>query len=292
MDQGTRIAYQGEPGAFSEEAVLTLGAVVPVPCASFAELFSAIAEKRADRILAPVENTTAGPVTEACNLLAHSGLFIIQEVTLPIRLQLIGLPGATCAGIRRVRSHPVALAQCRRYLSRHPEIRAEPAADTAGSVREMFEMQDVSVAAIASERAAAIYGGIILDRDIHDNVKNCTRFLLLASEPAAGTDDRQAPKVSNMEIEEWRRKIDAIDQKLVELINKRANAAREIGRIKQRANLPIYEPGREEIIMKKVSATNAGPLPSSDLQFIFENIIAVMRAFQRSESRPVTGETD
>ncbi len=286
MDQDTRIAYQGEPGAFSEEAVLTLGPVVPVPCASFTELFSAIAENRANRILAPVENTIAGPVTEACNLVAHSGLFVMQEVTLPIRLQLIGLPEATRPGIRRVRSHPVALAQCRRYLSRHPEIRAEAAADTAGSVREIFELQDVSVAAIASERAATIYGGIILDRDIHDNVKNCTRFLLLSSEPVASSDDRETLKVSNVEIEHWRRKIDAIDQKLVELINQRANAAREIGRIKQDANLPIYEPGREEIIMKKISAANAGPLPSSDLQFIFENIIAVMRAFQRSEGNP------
>jgi chorismate mutase-like protein len=278
-----RIAYQGEPGAFSEEAALTLGRVVPVPCTSFAELFSAIAENRADRILAPVENTIAGPVTESCDLLANSGLFVIEDLTLPIRLQLIGLPGAMLSGIRKVRSHPVALAQCRRYLSNHPGICSEIAADTAGSVREIFELHNLSVAAIASERAAALHGGIILDRDIHDNPKNFTRFLLLSSEPAAASGDCQT-QGERTGIDTWREKIDAIDRDLVRLLNERATAARSIGRLKQQMSLPIYEPKREEIILKNVSDMNAGPLPSSDLHFIFKSIIAVMRAFQRTDA--------
>jgi chorismate mutase len=87
-----------------------------------------------------------------------------------------------------------------------------------------------------------------------------------------------------MEIEDWRKKIDAIDLELVRLLNERGLAARAIGRLKQQTNLPIYEPQREEIILKNVSEANAGPLPSAELQSIFRSIIAVMRAFQRSEA--------
>jgi chorismate mutase len=93
-----------------------------------------------------------------------------------------------------------------------------------------------------------------------------------------------------MEIEDWREKIDAIDRELVKLLNERGIAARAIGRLKQQTNLPIYEPNREEIILKNVSEVNAGPLPTRDLHFIFQNIIAVMRTFQQSD--PECGDTD
>jgi chorismate mutase len=93
-----------------------------------------------------------------------------------------------------------------------------------------------------------------------------------------------------MDIEDWRKKIDAIDLKLVRLLNERASAARAIGRLKQRTNLPIYEPQREEIILQNVSKANAGPLPTLDLHFVFQNIIAVMRSFQRSDSE--SGDRD
>jgi chorismate mutase len=93
-----------------------------------------------------------------------------------------------------------------------------------------------------------------------------------------------------MEIEDWRERIDAIDHELVKLLNERAVAARAIGRLKQKTNLPIYEPRREEIILKNVSEMNAGPLPTPDLHFIFQNIIAVMRAFQHSDTE--SGNTD
>jgi chorismate mutase len=87
-----------------------------------------------------------------------------------------------------------------------------------------------------------------------------------------------------MDIEDWRKKIDAIDLELVKLLNERGIAARAIGRLKQQTNLPIYEPQREEIILQNVSKANAGPLPTPDLHFIFQNIIAVMRSFQRSDA--------
>ncbi|MBV9302973.1 MAG: hypothetical protein JOY62_16090 [Acidobacteriaceae bacterium] len=177
-----RIAYQGEPGSFSEEAVLQLGLAIPVPCRSFAELFSAILDKRADRILAPIDNKIAGAVIECRDLLAQSDLLTIGEICLPIRLHLIGIPGSSSIHIRKVRSHPVALAQCRCYFEKHPNWIAEPATDTAGSVREILELGDRSVAAVASERAATLYGAIILDRDVHENPENFTRFLLLSAE--------------------------------------------------------------------------------------------------------------
>jgi chorismate mutase len=87
-----------------------------------------------------------------------------------------------------------------------------------------------------------------------------------------------------MDIENWRKKIDAIDLELVKLLNERGIAARAIGRLKQQTNLPVYEPQREEIILQNVSKANAGPLPTPDLHFIFQNIIAVMRSFQRSDT--------
>jgi chorismate mutase len=87
-----------------------------------------------------------------------------------------------------------------------------------------------------------------------------------------------------MDIEDWRKKIDAIDLELVKLLNERGIAARAIGRLKQQTNLPVYEPQREEIILQNVSKANAGPLPTPDLHFIFQNIIAVMRSFQRSDT--------
>ena len=93
-----------------------------------------------------------------------------------------------------------------------------------------------------------------------------------------------------MEIEDWRKKIDAIDQELVKLLNQRGFSAREIGRLKQKTNLSIYEPQREETILQNVSKANAGPLPTADLHFIFQNIIAVMRSFQHSDAD--SGETD
>lgn len=88
-----------------------------------------------------------------------------------------------------------------------------------------------------------------------------------------------------MDIEDWRKKIDVIDQELVKLLNQRGIAARAIGRLKQQTNLPIYEPQREETILQNISKANAGPLPTPDLHFIFQNIIAVMRNFQHSDTK-------
>jgi prephenate dehydratase len=182
-----RIAFQGERGAFSEEAaVKLLGEEISlVPRPTFGSMFAAIGEGAADLILAPVENSLYGSVYECYDLLLASRLTITAEVVVPIAHNLIGPPGATLGGVRVVQSHPVALGQCTRFFAEHPEIRRVVAEDTAGSAREVVRGGDPSRAAIASRRAAEVYGGAILKEHLEDHRENYTRFWLLAEAPAA-----------------------------------------------------------------------------------------------------------
>src|SRR5882762_3065051 len=182
-----RVAFQGEPGAFSEAAAIQLlgSAITTVPRATFDAAFRAIDEHAADAFLAPVENTLAGSVVRVYDLLLGSRLTIVAETILPIEHHLIGVPGATLAGLRSVASHPMALAQCDRFFSSRPELKRAPAEDTAGSVREALARGDKSGAAIAGRRAADHYLGVILAEDIQDNAENFTRFVLLIPEKEA-----------------------------------------------------------------------------------------------------------
>ena len=182
-----RVAFQGEPGAFSEAAAIQLlgDRITTVPRATFDAAFRAIGEHAADALLTPVENTLAGSVVRVYDLLLQSQLTIVAETILPIEHHLIGCPGATLKGIRSVASHPMALAQCERFFSSHPELKRVPAEDTAGSVREALARGDKSSAAIAGRRAAEHYHGVILAKDIQDNAENFTRFALLVPEKEA-----------------------------------------------------------------------------------------------------------
>jgi len=194
-----RVAFQGEPGAFSEEAAIQLlgGAITTVPRATFEATFTAIAEGAADALLVPVENSLAGSVVRVFDLLMESRLTIVAETILPIEMQLIAAPGASLADIRSVASHPMALAQCERFFSAHPEWKRVPAEDTAGSVREALSRGDKSCAAIAGRRAAEHYHGVILAESIQDNAENFTRFVLLLPEyKAASWVSPDARKVS------------------------------------------------------------------------------------------------
>ena len=177
-----RVAFQGEPGAFSEEAAVKLlgGEIETVPRATFEAMFAAISDGGADLILAPVENSLAGSVYRCYDLLLESKLSITAEVILPISHNLIGPPGATIGQVRFVQSHPVALAQCTRFFEAHPQITRVPAEDTGGSVREVVRARDRQRAAIASRRAAEIYGGSILQSHLEDHRENYTRFVLLS----------------------------------------------------------------------------------------------------------------
>lgn len=190
-----RVAFQGERGAFSEEAAVKLlgdeAKLVPRP--TFESLFAAVGEGAADLALAPVENTLAGSVHRVYDLLLDSPLHMTAEVVIPIRHFLIGLPGATAADVKTVESHPVALAQCERFFALRPDIRRVAADDTAGSVAAVLRRGDASCAAVAGRRAAEIYGGHILCEGLEDHRENYTRFVLLSPEPA---DEKDADKLS------------------------------------------------------------------------------------------------
>jgi prephenate dehydratase len=194
-----RVAFQGEPGAFSEAAAIQLlgDTITTVPRATFDAAFAAIAERTADAILAPVENSLAGSVVRVFDLLVQSGLAIVSETILPIEMQLIAAPGASLVDIRSVASHPMALAQCERLFAAHPQWKRVPAEDTAGSVREVLARGDKSCAAIAGRRAAEYYKGVILAESIQDDAENFTRFVLLLPEnKAAAWLSADARKVS------------------------------------------------------------------------------------------------
>ena len=182
-----RVAFQGEPGAFSEAAAIQLlgDAITTVPRATFDAAFRAISEGAADAVLAPVENSLAGSVVRVFDLLLESRLAIVAETILPIEMQLIALLGASLEDIRSVASHPMALAQCERFFAAHPQWKRVPAEDTAGSVREVLSRGDRSCAAIAGRRAAEHYHGVILAEGIQDNAENFTRFVLLVPEKEA-----------------------------------------------------------------------------------------------------------
>ena len=170
-------------------------AIVTVPRPTFDAAFRAIPDGVADALLAPVENTLAGPVLRVYDLLLESALCIAAETILPIEHHLIGCPGATLAGLASVASHPMALAQCEKFFLAHPELKRIPGEDTAGSVREVLTRGDKSAAAIAGRRAAIHYGGTILAESIQDNAENFTRFFLLVpanrEEEFAATDARK-----------------------------------------------------------------------------------------------------
>ncbi|SRR5579875_2492542 len=185
VKDNARVAFQGERGAFSEEAALKLlgDKIQLVPRPTFEAAFAAIDEGRADYILAPIENSLAGSVHRSFDLLVESKLSILAEEIIPIAHNLIGVPGAKFEDVAVVESHPVALAQCEKFFSVHPRLKRVATEDTAGSVREVVRAGDKSRAAIAGKLAAKIYGGSILREHLEDNRENYTRFLLLARSP-------------------------------------------------------------------------------------------------------------
>ncbi|MBV8855869.1 MAG: prephenate dehydratase [Acidobacteria bacterium] len=190
-----RVAFQGERGAFSEEAAVKLlgEGVTLVPRPTFESLFAATEEGAADLALAPFENTLAGSVHRVYDLLLDSPLHMTAEVVIPIRHFLIGPPGSKVEEIKTVESHPVALAQCERFFASRPDIRRVAADDTAGSVANVLRRGDPSCAAVAGRRAAETYGGQILRAGLEDHPENYTRFVLLAPEPS---DAKGADKLS------------------------------------------------------------------------------------------------
>jgi prephenate dehydratase len=179
--QKPRVAFQGERGAFSEEAALKLLGpdIELVPRKTFADLYASLDNDMADYLLAPVENTIAGVVQPSVDLLNASSLNVRNEIQIKIEQHLIGCPGAGIETIETVQSHPVALAQCSRFFETHPKLKSVIADDTAGSVAEVIRLGEPQRAAIAGQHAADLYGGTIIRKSIQDHSENFTRFLLL-----------------------------------------------------------------------------------------------------------------
>jgi prephenate dehydratase len=192
---GRTIAFQGERGAFSEEAARLLGGrrARVIPCETFAAVFQSVTRGRASRCLVPIENTLAGSVYENYDLLLAHRLDIAGEINLRIVHNLIAFPGTTLQNLRQVYSHPVALAQCGRFFARHPKVEKVPFYDTAGSVKMLAERRTAGAAAIASRAAAQVYGARILATHLEDHHQNYTRFLVLGRRPAVSS---RANKVS------------------------------------------------------------------------------------------------
>jgi prephenate dehydratase len=176
-----RTAYQGMPGSFSEEAARHfLGdAAALFPCFTLDEVFDALMSTHVDRIVVPVENTIAGPVPRARELMRAHEVRVVDDAMRPIVQSVVGVPGARLDDVRRVHSHPVALAQCGMFLRAHPSIEAVPSFDTAGAVAHVIAENHIEDAAIASPHAAARYGGVVLVYQAADRTDNKTRFLLL-----------------------------------------------------------------------------------------------------------------
>ena len=176
----TSVSFQGVAGAYSEEAIRQYFGpeVETYPCRTFSDLFVAVEEGAANFGMLPIENSLAGSVVQSYELLMEHDLRVRAEVILRVRHRLLAMPGTQASDLKRVRSHPQALAQCERYLARRG-LEAEPNFDTAGSARELSQNPEPGVGVIASALAAELYGLEVLDDGIEDLLFNYTRFFVL-----------------------------------------------------------------------------------------------------------------
>jgi prephenate dehydratase len=191
-DSKVRIAYQGEPGAYSEAAAEQFRPSADrLPCTSFEEVFHSVETGAAVFGVLPIENSIGGTIHGNYDLLLEHTLSIVGEIQLQIVHNLLAYPGAKTEEIRQVYSHPQGLAQCERFLRSMPDRKVVATYDTAGSAKMIRDQKLKDTAAIASERAAEVFGLSILKKSIQDFSHNLTRFLLVATsetEPIATAD--------------------------------------------------------------------------------------------------------
>jgi chorismate mutase/prephenate dehydratase len=199
--RAVRVAYQGVPACYSDLTITKIFATRPVARLerlgrkSFVAAMDALDAGDVEYALLPIENTIAGSINEVYDLLAQRSVSIVGEEVWPVEHCLVGIPGTVLEQVRTVRSHPVALQQCARFLDGLVGVTAESWHDTAGAAESIAEARDARVAAIASEEAASQYGLAVIAREIADERVNLTRFLLIARQ-AEPLDARQPAKTS------------------------------------------------------------------------------------------------
>jgi prephenate dehydratase len=175
-----RIAFQGEPGAYSHQAChAARPGLEALPCATFEDAIEAVRSGAAEQAMLPVENSTYGRVADIHRLLPESGLHIIDEAFVRVHINLLAVPGATLADVTEAWSHLVLLPQCARFL-REQGIAGRVSPDNARAARDVAAWGDMAKAALASELAGEIYGLDVLARHIEDHDTNTTRFLIMA----------------------------------------------------------------------------------------------------------------
>ncbi len=177
-----RIAFQGEPGAYSHQACRQARPdFEAVPCATFEDAIEMCRKGETDLAMLPVENSTYGRVADIHHLLPESGLHIVDEAFVRVHINLLAVPGTPLHEVERAMSHTVLLGQCRGFLRQHG-LKPVTGADTAGSARHVAELRDPQLGALASELAGEIYGLDVVARHIEDKSNNTTRFLVMARE--------------------------------------------------------------------------------------------------------------
>lgn len=178
-----RIAFQGEPGAYSHQACHEARPELEaLPCQSFEDVIEAVRSGKAEQAMLPIENSTYGRVADIHRLLPESGLHIVDEAFVRVRISLMGLPGVSLQDIKTVRAHLVLLPQSSNFLAQH-KIQGVSAADSAGAAKELAESGLREEGVLASELAAEIYGLDVLATDIEDHGHNTTRFVIMSDEP-------------------------------------------------------------------------------------------------------------
>ena len=198
------IAFQGELGAFSEEAVQRVFGTdaQPVPCRENRDVARIVASGEADAGVLPVENTLAGSVPASYDaILGEQSLHVVREVVIPIHHCVMAVASATLDTLRTVESHPIALAQCANWFAQHPSIAARASYDTAGAARDVAAAHDVARGALASRVAAMHYGLTMLAENVEDRHDNQTRFVVLERAPVTVATGTPAKTILMLEVD-------------------------------------------------------------------------------------------
>ena len=179
----TRVCFFGAPGSYSEQAMIDCfgSEVTSFPADTFKDVMEAVQNGNADFGVLPIENTTTGGITDSYDLLMEYDNYLVGEHVVKIEHALLGVPGTKIEDILKVYSHSQGLSQCRKFFDEHPEIRPVVSKSTSESAKRVMEANDVSLAAIASKRAADIYGLDILEECLNTEDRNSTRFIIVTS---------------------------------------------------------------------------------------------------------------